>query len=147
MLESVRLADLLSEEHDVRIRVGLGDGGDERVLIALELEAAVIAFAIKIDSPGPVLFGQLREGYHGRAFKIWKFRTMHYSWKEGGLIQTSRHDSRVTRVGRILRRLSLDELPQLMNVAKGEMSIVGPRPHAVGMTCLGLPMTETTLAF
>lgn len=103
----------------------------------------VTALAIKFDSPGPVLFGQLREGYHNKVFKVWKFRTMYHEARdEQAVQQTSRNDRRVTRVGRILRRLSLDELPQLINVVRGEMSIVGPRPHALGMTSVGLPMTQ-----
>jgi len=74
--------------------------------------AAVIAIAIKLDSPGPVLFGQWREGYHARRIKVWKFRTMYHEVRdENCTAQTSRQDKRVTRVGRILRRLSLDELP------------------------------------
>ena len=103
----------------------------------------VIALAIKLDSSGPVLFGQLREGYHNRVFKIWKFRTMYHEARdERAVQQTSRHDRRVTRVGRLLRRFSLDELPQFINVIGGEMSVVGPRPHALGMTSVGLPMTQ-----
>lgn len=103
----------------------------------------IIALAIKLDSPGPVLFGQPREGYHNRVFKVWKFRTMYHAARdELSVQQTSRHDRRVTRVGRLLRRLSLDELPQIINVIRGEMSAVGPRPHALGMTSVGLPMTE-----
>jgi polysaccharide biosynthesis protein PslA len=102
-----------------------------------------VALAIKLDSPGPVMFRQLREGYHNRVIKVWKFRTMHHEVRdERAVRQTSRNDSRVTRVGRLLRRLSLDELPQLINVIRGEMSIVGPRPHALGMTAVGLPMTQ-----
>ncbi len=104
---------------------------------------AIIALAIKLDSPGPVLFGQLREGYHNKVFKVWKFRTMHHRARdELAVQQTTRRDSRVTRVGRILRRFSLDELPQVFNVVRGEMSIVGPRPHALGMTSVGMPMTQ-----
>ena len=103
----------------------------------------VIALAIKLDSSGPVLFGQLREGYHNRVFKIWKFRTMYHEARdERAVQQTSRHDRRVTRVGWLLRRLSLDELPQFINVIRGEMSVVGPRPHALGMTSVGLPLTQ-----
>ena len=103
----------------------------------------IIALAIKLDSSGPVLFGQLREGYHNKVFKVWKFRTMYHDARdERAVRQTSRNDRRVTRVGRLLRRLSLDELPQLINVIKGEMSVVGPRPHALGMTSVGLPMTQ-----
>jgi exopolysaccharide biosynthesis polyprenyl glycosylphosphotransferase len=104
---------------------------------------AVIALAIKLDSSGPVLFGQLREGYHNKVFKVWKFRTMYHEARdESAVQQTSRNDRRVTRVGRILRHFSLDELPQLLNVLRGEMSVVGPRPHALGMTSVGLPMTQ-----
>jgi lipopolysaccharide/colanic/teichoic acid biosynthesis glycosyltransferase len=103
----------------------------------------VITLAIKLDSSGPVLFGQMREGYHNKAFKVWKFRTMYHSARdERAVQQTSRNDPRVTRVGRILRRFSLDELPQIINVIRGEMSVVGPRPHALGMTSVGLPMRE-----
>lgn len=103
----------------------------------------VIAIAIKLDSSGPVLFGQLREGYHNKVFKVWKFRTMHHQTRdERAVQQTVRRDPRVTRVGRLLRRLSLDELPQFINVIRGDMSIVGPRPHALGMTSVGLPMTQ-----
>jgi polysaccharide biosynthesis protein PslA len=112
------------------------------MLLAMPL-LVVIAVAIKLDSSGPVLFGQLREGYHNRAFKVWKFRTMYNETRdERAAQQTSRHDRRVTRVGRLLRRISLDELPQLINVIQGDMSIVGPRPHALGMTSVGLPMTQ-----
>jgi putative colanic acid biosynthesis UDP-glucose lipid carrier transferase len=92
-----------------------------------------IAVAIKLDSPGPVFFRQYRTGWDGRTFRIWKFRTMRVeaAEAEGPVRQATRDDPRVTRVGRILRRTSLDELPQLFNVLAGEMSLVGPRPHAV----------------
>jgi exopolysaccharide biosynthesis polyprenyl glycosylphosphotransferase len=104
---------------------------------------AVVSLAIKIESRGPIFFCQMREGYHGQVFKLWKFRTMRADMCDyDASIQTSRNDQRVTRVGRILRRLSLDELPQLFNVLRGEMAIVGPRPHALGMTSVGLPMTQ-----
>ncbi len=112
------------------------------MLLTMPLFAA-IAIAIKLDSPGPVLFGQLREGYHNRVFKVWKFRTMYDEVRDDRAVQqTSRDDCRVTRVGSLLRRLSLDELPQFINVIRGEMSVVGPRPHALGMTSVGLPMTQ-----
>ncbi len=101
---------------------------------------AVIAVAIRLDSPGPVFFGQLRVGVGGKPFRMWKFRTMVpdadrlkpalAEMNESGdprLFKISR-DPRVTRVGRWLRRTSLDELPQLFNVLRGEMSLVGPRP-------------------
>ncbi len=100
----------------------------------------LIAFFIRLDSPGPALFRQQRMGENGRTFEMLKFRTMvqnAYELRylveridaEGHLIHKSRDDPRVTRVGRLLRRTSLDELPQLLNVLKGEMSLVGPRPE------------------
>nr|WP_310525382.1 undecaprenyl-phosphate glucose phosphotransferase [Polymorphobacter sp.] len=90
-----------------------------------------IAAAIKLGSPGPVFFRQTREGFNNRSFRVYKFRTMYQDQSEfEGINQASREDPRVTRVGRILRRTSLDELPQLFNVLQGDMSLVGPRPHA-----------------
>jgi exopolysaccharide biosynthesis polyprenyl glycosylphosphotransferase len=91
----------------------------------------IVALAIKLDSRGPVFFWQSRRGLHGHPFKIIKFRTMSVM-EDGSLVQQAkRFDSRVTRVGRWLRRTSIDELPQLINVLRGEMSLVGPRPHAL----------------
>ena len=93
----------------------------------------LIALAIGLTSPGPILFRQDRYGLDGQRFKINKFRTMTVleAGDRSGLVQASRHDRRVTPLGRILRRWSLDELPQLFNVLEGSMSLVGPRPHAV----------------
>ncbi|MES0874420.1 undecaprenyl-phosphate glucose phosphotransferase [Sinimarinibacterium thermocellulolyticum] len=91
----------------------------------------LIAIAIRLDSPGPVIFRQARYGLNGRRFDVYKFRTMRINDPDGCIVQVSRHDPRVTRIGRFLRRTSLDELPQLVNVLKGDMSLVGPRPHAV----------------
>jgi Undecaprenyl-phosphate glucose phosphotransferase len=91
----------------------------------------LVAIAIKLDSRGPVLFRQKRYGFANRAFYIYKFRTMrHDPSPQGRTLQATRNDPRVTRVGRFLRRTSLDELPQLFNVLNGTMSLVGPRPHA-----------------
>jgi Undecaprenyl-phosphate glucose phosphotransferase len=92
---------------------------------------AVIALAIRLDSPGPILFRQTRGGFNGCPFRICKFRTMTVLEDGATVIQAKRGDPRITRVGRWLRRTSLDELPQLFNVIKGEMSLVGPRPHAL----------------
>ena len=95
---------------------------------------AVIALAVWVDSPGPIIFRQRRHGWNNRSFDVLKFRTMRWVPSDSlGLVQTSRQDDRVAKVGRFLRRTSLDELPQLFNVLKGDMSLVGPRPHAVDM--------------
>jgi Undecaprenyl-phosphate glucose phosphotransferase len=92
----------------------------------------LIAIAIKIDSPGPVLFRQKRYGFNNQVIEVLKFRTMrHDQCDANGSRLTTRDDPRVTRLGRLLRRSSLDELPQLINVLRGEMSIVGPRPHPI----------------
>jgi Undecaprenyl-phosphate glucose phosphotransferase len=92
---------------------------------------AIVMLAIKLDSPGPVLFVQLRRGFNQDQFRMFKFRTMSVASAGETFKQTSRNDRRITRVGRWLRRLNIDELPQLLNVIRGEMSLVGPRPHAV----------------
>jgi putative colanic acid biosynthesis UDP-glucose lipid carrier transferase len=91
----------------------------------------MIAAAIRAESPGQVLFRQRRTGLYGQSFEIFKFRTMRPQAETPELRQASRGDDRVTRVGKVLRKLSLDELPQLLNVLRGEMSLVGPRPHAL----------------
>jgi exopolysaccharide biosynthesis polyprenyl glycosylphosphotransferase len=102
-----------------------------------------IALVIKLTSPGPVLFSQNRYGYHNRLFRIYKFRTMHtHLGDRAGTRQATRHDPRVTRIGRLLRSTSLDELPQLLNVLKGDMSLVGPRPHVPGMLANGMLYEE-----
>ena len=92
---------------------------------------AVVSIAIKLDSRGPVIFRQSRRGFNGREFKIWIFRTMTVLEDGDAICQAKRDDKRVTRIGRLLRVTSIDELPQLFNVLCGEMSLVGPRPHAV----------------
>ncbi|HVY16830.1 MAG TPA: exopolysaccharide biosynthesis polyprenyl glycosylphosphotransferase [Rhodopila sp.] len=103
-------------------------------LIPLLPVMALIAVAVKLDSRGPVFFRQRRHGLNNEAIVVWKFRSMrHEAADPTAARQVARDDKRVTRVGRILRKSSLDELPQIFNVLKGEMSIVGPRPHAIGM--------------
>jgi len=90
-----------------------------------------IAALIKLDSKGDVFFKQTRTGLDGETFEIFKFRTMTQNAdKDGQAKQSQANDTRHTRMGRILRRTSLDEMPQLINIAKGEMSLIGPRPHA-----------------
>ncbi|MET0294875.1 MAG: exopolysaccharide biosynthesis polyprenyl glycosylphosphotransferase [Phenylobacterium sp.] len=95
---------------------------------------ALIALAIRLDSPGPVLFRQRRHGFNNEEITVWKFRSMRHERADASASkQVTADDERVTRIGRFIRSTSLDELPQLVNVLKGEMSLVGPRPHAVGM--------------
>jgi Undecaprenyl-phosphate glucose phosphotransferase len=100
-------------------------------LIMLSPLLAAVAVAIKLDSPGPVLFRQQRCGFNGRSFAIYKFRTMLVMEDGPSIVQAGPVDSRVTHIGKRLRRTSIDELPQLLNVLDGSMSLVGPRPHAV----------------
>lgn len=109
-------------------------------LLVLMPVILAVALLIRLDSPGPVLFRQLRRGYRGRRFWVLKFRTMAVDAEQrldmlemknesaGGVLFKLRDDPRVTALGRFLRRTSLDELPQLINVLRGEMSLVGPRP-------------------
>jgi putative colanic acid biosynthesis UDP-glucose lipid carrier transferase len=102
-------------------------------LLVLAPVGLLVALAIKLESPGPVLFWQLRYGRNRSSFYICKFRSMTVTESHGDFTQASRNDARVTRIGGFLRRTSLDELPQLYNVLRGEMSLVGPRPHAIAM--------------
>jgi lipopolysaccharide/colanic/teichoic acid biosynthesis glycosyltransferase len=90
-----------------------------------------LALAIKLDSPGPVFFRQQRHGFNKETFGIWKFRTMTVSEDGDDVRQARRNDVRITKLGAKLRRYNIDELPQLINVLLGEMSLVGPRPHAI----------------
>ena len=101
------------------------------ILLLLLPLLIVIAFFVKASSPGPVIFKQRRYGLDGREIAVYKFRTMSVVEDGETIRQASRTDSRITRVGAVLRRTSMDELPQLINVLQGRMSLVGPRPHAV----------------
>jgi putative colanic acid biosynthesis UDP-glucose lipid carrier transferase len=101
------------------------------ILLLLLPLLAVVALLVKMSSPGPVIFKQRRYGLDGREIGVYKFRTMRVTEDGADIRQASRSDSRITRIGGILRRTSLDELPQLINVLQGRMSLVGPRPHAV----------------
>ncbi|MDY7559698.1 undecaprenyl-phosphate glucose phosphotransferase [Pseudomonas sp. CCC3.2] len=114
--------------------------------IALLIFAPVmlaVSIAIKLDSRGPVLFRQKRYGYNNRLIEVYKFRSMHRHQADANAeIQTVRGDARITRVGRFIRRTSLDELPQLFNVLAGSMSMVGPRPHATATKAAGILFEE-----
>ena len=100
-------------------------------LIVLSPLLLLVALAIALESPGPPLFRQRRSGFGGKTFVIYKFRTMRVQEDGPNVVQAKRDDNRITRLGQLLRRTSVDELPQLLNVLKGEMSLVGPRPHAL----------------
>jgi putative colanic acid biosysnthesis UDP-glucose lipid carrier transferase len=104
------------------------------ILLLISPILLVVALAVKWDSPGPVFFRQKRAGWNGKTFRIWKFRSMYVQQQATDnmeLVQAQKNDPRVTKVGAFIRKTSLDELPQLFNVLIGDMSLVGPRPHAV----------------
>jgi Undecaprenyl-phosphate glucose phosphotransferase len=112
-------------------------------LAALSPVLALVALAIKLDTPGPVFFLQRRYGFNQEPFRIWKFRSMTTMDDGRHVAQAQADDIRITRVGRFMRRTNIDELPQLFNVLRGEMSLVGPRPHALAHD----QMFEQTIAF
>jgi len=101
------------------------------ILLLLLPLLAIIALLVKWSTPGPVIFKQRRYGLDGREIAVYKFRTMRVTEDGEHIRQASRSDARITPVGALLRRSSLDELPQLINVLQGRMSLVGPRPHAI----------------
>lgn len=101
------------------------------IIILISPLLIVISLAVKFSSPGPILFRQTRYGMDGKPIKVWKFRSMTVMENDTAVRQATKNDIRVTKSGRFLRKTSLDELPQFFNVLRGEMSIVGPRPHAV----------------
>lgn len=107
-------------------------------LIILSPLMVLISIAIKLDSRGPVLFMQTRHGYNNRPIRVFKFRSMRTS-PDAAFLQATKKDPRITRLGRLLRITSVDELPQLMNVLRGDMSIVGPRPHAISHNAMFVP--------
>jgi Undecaprenyl-phosphate glucose phosphotransferase len=126
---------------------------EDWVLAALILLLAapvmlIIALLIKLDSPGSVLFRQKRYGFNNQLIEVFKFRTMyHHASDPNGEQLTRRGDPRITRIGAFLRRTSIDELPQFINVLRGEMSIVGPRPHAMAAKAAGLLYQEAVKAY
>ncbi|HFO1752458.1 TPA: undecaprenyl-phosphate glucose phosphotransferase, partial [Klebsiella pneumoniae] len=101
------------------------------ILVLISPILFIIACAVKFTSPGPVIFRQIRYGMDGKPIKVWKFRSMTVMENDSKVIQATKNDIRITRVGGFLRKTSLDELPQFFNVFLGQMSVVGPRPHAV----------------
>ncbi|MFD2183659.1 undecaprenyl-phosphate glucose phosphotransferase [Rhodoplanes azumiensis] len=128
-LVETQRAPLTALEQTVKRVVDVGIAAT--ALLVLSPLMLATAVAIKLESPGPVLFRQRRHGFNGRPFLIYKFRTMTVMEDGATVVQAQVADPRVTRLGAVLRRTSIDELPQLFNVLRGEMSIVGPRPHAI----------------
>lgn len=123
----VRDIDIIAKALEDRLIAGAA-------LVLLSPLLLTVAALIKVTSPGPVLFSQRRFGFNNTEIDVLKFRSMYVDRQDvTGAARTTKNDSRVTPVGRIIRRLSIDELPQLLNVLRGEMSIVGPRPHATQM--------------
>lgn len=115
-------------------------GGSLLLIVILAPLLLAIGALIRITSPGPAIFTQQRYGRNGDLFSMYKFRTMYTHLSDAsGCAQTAKNDPRVTPIGRILRRSNLDELPQLLNVLLGHMSLVGPRPHPPGMRGGGMP--------
>ncbi|CUX35602.1 Exopolysaccharide production protein PSS [Agrobacterium deltaense Zutra 3/1] len=112
--------------------------GASIALVALAPVLLTVAVMVKLDSRGPVLFSQVRWGMNGRKIRVYKFRSMRTDLCDAtGVAQTVKNDPRITRIGAVLRRTNIDELPQLLNVLKGDMSLVGPRCHAIGMLAAG----------
>jgi putative colanic acid biosynthesis UDP-glucose lipid carrier transferase len=101
------------------------------LLLIVAVPMILIAIGVKLSSPGPIIFRQHRYGLRGNKIEVWKFRTMTVTENDSVVVQAKKNDPRVTRFGALLRRFSLDELPQLINVLQGTMSMVGPRPYAV----------------
>ncbi|WP_149538706.1 exopolysaccharide biosynthesis polyprenyl glycosylphosphotransferase [Siccirubricoccus phaeus] len=117
-------------------------------LLIAAVPMALIALAVRLDSPGPILFRQRRTGFNNNEFHVLKFRTMYVEQTDHlAERQVTRGDKRVTRVGAILRRTSLDELPQIFNVLRGEMSFIGPRPHAPGTRAGGRPFEQVVARY
>lgn len=119
------------------------------LLIGFSPVMLACAIAIKLDDGGPIFFRQLRHGFNNELIRVWKFRSMRVDpqARQGIIRQTVAEDPRITRIGRLIRPMSIDELPQLLNVLTGEMSLVGPRPHAVGMTAEAIKVQEVVAEY
>ena len=135
-LADIPLAHLSGHSTDARRAVAKRAQDLILGLIALVVAApvmALVALAVRLDSPGPIFFRQRRQGFNNEEIVVWKFRSMRDDMRDQDCArQVSYDDERITAVGRFIRRTSLDELPQIYNVLMGEMSLVGPRPHAPG---------------
>lgn len=136
-------AEALRQRLAFLIKRGMDVSGALILLFLLAPLLAGIALAVKLTSPGPVLFKQARYGHRNALFIIYKFRTMRIDAQDvSGVAQARENDPRLTPIGGFLRRSSLDELPQIFNVLRGDMSLVGPRPHVPGMLAGGMLYEE-----
>ncbi|WP_422039318.1 sugar transferase [Roseibium sp.] len=132
-----------SSQTSSSLKRGLDLFGAVSGLLLLTPLFVILAAVIKVTSKGPVLFKQDRHGLDGKTFKAYKFRSMYIDQcDQSGVRQTVKDDPRITPIGRFLRKSNFDELPQLLNVIKGEMSLVGPRPHVPGMLANGVPYEQ-----
>jgi lipopolysaccharide/colanic/teichoic acid biosynthesis glycosyltransferase len=130
------------------VKRGLDIAVSLTALITLLPLMLVVALLIRLDSPGPALFTQVRWGKDRRRINVYKFRSMRTDLGDAtGVAQTVRDDPRITRIGAVIRKTNIDELPQLLNVLKGDMSLVGPRCHAIGMLAAGIPYEELVPAY
>ena len=137
------LSDAQREETRAGVKRALDVVVGGLLLLASAPVIATVALAVRLDSPGPLLFRQKRLGFNNEPITVWKFRSMRHEAADAHAVrQVTVDDDRVTSVGRFIRRTSLDELPQLFNVLSGEMSLVGPRPHAIGMMTAGEDSTR-----
>jgi lipopolysaccharide/colanic/teichoic acid biosynthesis glycosyltransferase len=149
--EATRLESVVADpERAVQLRVKriMDVMGAVVALVALAPLFILVTIAMRLDGPGPVFFRQPRLGLNGRLFNILKFRSLRAEACDvSGLEQITVTDQRLTGVGKFLRRTSIDELPQLLNVLVGEMSLVGPRPHVPGMKAAGRPYGELVACY
>ena len=136
-IADISLQDLTGKPksgHHTALKRMMDIGISSAVLLIGAPVLGLIALLIKLDSPGPIIFKQKRHGFNNREFEVYKFRSLRVEQEDKEAAQqVTAGDNRVTKIGRIIRKTSLDELPQLLNVIKGDMSLVGPRPHAIGM--------------
>ena len=142
-LDSSTVATAFVSPRTTRLKRLVDVTGAGAAIVLLSPLLIGIAAAIKVNSKGPIFFRQKRHGKDGNLFTILKFRTMHAEKCDPtGVQQTVKGDCRITFIGRFLRHSNFDELPQLVNVLRGEMSLVGPRPHVPGMLAAGVPYEE-----
>lgn len=147
-VEQVLEASLSRRRGSLAVKRAVDIVGAAFALVLLLPLLALAALAVRLTTPGPIIYSQLRHGLNGKPFRIYKFRTFYADHcDESGTRQTIPGDRRVTPVGQLCRRTNIDELPQLWNVLKGDMSLVGPRPHAIGMHAGGTKYEQLVLVY